>query len=253
MYNGALAGVSLSGDVFFYVNPLASKGDHHRKAWYGTACCPSQISRFLPSIGNYIYGISSNAVWVNLYIGNTAEFKVNKKTVKLCQETAYPWDGTVKLTIESAFSNDIRLRIPDWCKSYTLAVNDETVASPVVEKGYAVLSRKWKAGDQITLTFYMPVEVIAANPNVKENTDKRAVQRGPLVYCIEEVDNKDRFDSIVLSPDTKYRAAFQYSLLNGVTTVTATNGDKTFTLIPYYAWDNREAGEMKVWIDYVEK
>jgi DUF1680 family protein len=252
MYNGALAGVSLSGDLFFYVNPLASKGDHHRQAWYGTACCPSQMCRFIPSIGNYIYGVSSDAVWVNLYIGNTAEFKVKKKTVKLRQETGYPWDGAVTLTVESAFAGGIRLRIPEWSKSYTIAVNGETVASPVVEKGYAVLKRKWKAGDRITLALDMPVKVVAADPHVKENIGKRAIQRGPLVYCLEEADNKDGFDQIALLPDTKYQATFQPSLLNGVTTVTAKNGDKAFTLIPYYAWDNREAGEMKVWIDYME-
>jgi DUF1680 family protein len=252
MYNGALAGISLAGDLFFYVNPLASKGDHHRRTWYGTACCPSQISRFIPSIGNYIYGVSSDAVWVNLYIGNTAEFKVDKKTVKLRQETGYPWDGAVALTLESAFAGDIRLRIPDWCKSYTLAVNGETLASPATEKGYAILKRKWKAGDRIVLTLDMPVEVVAADPRVKENSGKRAIQRGPLVYCIEEADNKDGFDQIALLPDTKYQVTFQPSLLNGVTTVTAINGDRAFTLLPYYAWDNREAGEMKVWIDYVE-
>jgi DUF1680 family protein len=252
MYNGALAGISLKGDLFFYVNPLASKGTHHRQAWYGCACCPSQISRFLPSIGNYIYGVSSDALWVNLYIGNTAEFEVNGKPVKLRQETDYPWDGAVALTVESAFAGDIRLRIPDWCKSYTLAVNGETVASPVVEKGYAVLNRKWKAGDRMALALDMPVEVVAADPRVQENIGKRAIRRGPLVYCLEETDNKGAFDQIALSPGTKYQAVFQPSLLNGVTTVTATNGDKAFTLIPYYAWDNREAGEMKVWIDYVE-
>jgi DUF1680 family protein len=253
MYNGALAGISLKGDRFFYVNPLSSEGGHHRQAWYGCACCPSQISRFMPSVGNYIYGVSSGAVWVNLYIGNTAEFKVDRKTVKLRQETGYPWDGAVALTVESAFTGDIRLRIPDWCKSYTFAVNGETVASPVVEKGYATLNRKWKADDRITLALDMPVEVVAADSRVRANTGKRAVQRGPLVYCVEETDNKDGFDQIALLPDTKYQAAFQPSLLNGVTAVTATNGDRTFTLIPYYAWDNREAGEMKVWIDYVEK
>jgi DUF1680 family protein len=253
MYNGALAGISLRGDLFFYVNPLASKGNHHRQAWYGCACCPSQISRFLPSIGNYIYGVSTDALWVNLYIGNTAEFKVNGKTVKLLQETNYPWEGAVALTVETPLKKAIRLRLPGWCTSYTLAVNGETLASPVVEKGYAVLSREWQAGDRITLAFDMPVEVVAADPHVSENIGKRAIQRGPLVYCAEEADNKGAFDQIALSPETSYQAAFQPSLLNGVTTVAATHGDRQFTLIPYYAWDNRDAGEMKVWIDYVEK
>ncbi|MDR2627778.1 MAG: glycoside hydrolase family 127 protein, partial [Dysgonamonadaceae bacterium] len=213
-------------------------------------CCPSQISRFLPSVGNYIYGVSADALWVNLYIGNTAEFEVNRKQVKLRQETNYPWDGAMTLILESVFAGDIRLRLPDWCKSYTIAVNGETVASPVVEKGYAVLKRKWKADDRITLTLDMPVEVVAADPHVKENIGKRAVQRGPLVYCAEQADNQ-HFTLIALNSDTKFNASFNSELLNGVETITALFPDgKQFMLIPYYAWDNREAGEMKVWIDH---
>jgi DUF1680 family protein len=256
MYNGALAGISLAGDRFFYVNPLASKGGHHRQAWYGCACCPSQISRFLPSVGNYIYGVSTGALWVNLYIGNTAEFEVNGKTVRLRQETGYPWDGAVALTVESVsapLKEAIHLRLPGWCASCTIAVNGETVASPHTDKGYAILNREWKAGDRITLSLDMPVEVIAADPRVTANAGKRAIQRGPLVYCAEEADNRDGFDRIALSPETTYEAAYRPSFLNGVTAVTATNGDRSFTLIPYYAWDNREAGEMKVWMDYNEK
>ena len=255
MYNGALAGISLAGDLFFYVNPLASKGNHHRQAWYGCACCPSQISRFLPSIGNYIYGVSPDAVWVNLYIGNTAEFKVNGKTVRLRQESGYPWHGAITLTVESAsapLKEAIRLRLPGWCTSYAIEVNDERVVSPVTDRGYAVLERKWKAGDRITLSLDMPVEVVAADPRVAANTGKRAIQRGPLVYCAEEIDNRDGFDRVALSPETTYQAAFQPLLLNGVMTVTATDSNRSFTLIPYYAWDNREAGEMKVWLDYHE-
>jgi DUF1680 family protein len=256
MYNGALAGISLAGDRFFYVNPLASKGQHHRQAWYGCACCPSQISRFLPSIGNYIYGVSSDAIWVNLYIGNSAEFKVNKKSVKLRQETAYPWDGVATLIIESVsapMTETIRLRLPDRNTSYIIDVNGETLVSPAIEKGYAVLNREWRAGDRITLTLNMPVEVVAADPRVSENVGKRALRRGPLVYCAEEVDNAGAFDQIAFSPETSYQATFQPSLLNGVIAVTAANGNKSFTLIPYYAWDNRQAGQMKVWIDYAEE
>ncbi|MDR0393858.1 MAG: glycoside hydrolase family 127 protein, partial [Tannerella sp.] len=154
MYNGALAGVSLGGDRFFYENPLASKGHHHRQAWYGCACCPSQTSRFLPSIGNYIYGVSSDAVWVNLYIGNTAEVKVGDHTIVLHQETGYPWEGDVKVTIQAMdapLKKEMRLRIPGWCKYYTVAVNGEKAALQAMEKGYVVLDREWKAGDEITL------------------------------------------------------------------------------------------------------
>jgi DUF1680 family protein len=254
MYNGALAGVSLAGDRFFYVNPLASEGHHHRQAWYGCACCPSQISRFLPSIGNYIYGISPDAIWVHLYMGNTAEVKASEDhTVVLQQETDYPWSGDVRMRIKALnapLKKEIRLRIPGWCESYTVAVNGKTVPSPVTEKGYAVLDRKWKAGDEITLSFDMPVEVIAAHPRVRENTGKRAVQRGPLVYCIEEADHKEDFEKITLSPHTAYSFEYVPDLLNGVIRITANPGDKAIQLIPYYAWDNREAGAMKVWIDY---
>ena len=129
MYNGALAEVSLSGDRFFYVNPLESKGDHHRQEWYGCACCPSQISRFLPSVGNYIYGISVNALWVNLFIGNTTQLAIDGNDVILKQETNYPWDGLVKFSIASnlPLNKELRIRIPGWCKSYSLSINDKDI------------------------------------------------------------------------------------------------------------------------------
>lgn len=252
LYNGALAGISLNGDLFFYVNPLASHGDHHRREWYGTACCPSQVSRFLPSIGNYIYSTSKEAVWVNLYIGNSAEVGAGKETVRLMQETGYPWDGSITLTVEplkSSLRKEIRMRIPGWCKQYSIAVNGEQIIDPQIENGYLVIERKWISGDKITLSLDMPTEIIAADPRVKENIGKRAIQRGPLVYCAEEADNPS-FDEVILTPDAEIRERFNSSLLNGVTTIDAIRGDKTVRFIPYYAWDNREAGEMKVWIDY---
>ncbi|MDR1516852.1 MAG: glycoside hydrolase family 127 protein [Dysgonamonadaceae bacterium] len=277
MYNGALAGISLAGDRFFYVNPLASHGTHHRQAWYGCACCPSQISRFLPSIGNYIYGVSENAIWVNLFIGNSAEIQVGNNKVKLRMETNYPWDGNATLHIDGAdkpFEGEIRVRIPEWCKDYcfiydrinekhgiwegTFYFKDEVelytekgYKSNVIDKGYFVINRKWNPTDKLTISFKMPVEVVAANPNVKEDEGKRAVQRGPIVYCAEQIDNKD-FDKISLNPDTKFTANFNAGLLNGVETITAESESGQFTLIPYYSWDNREAGEMKVWLDYNE-
>lgn len=249
MYNGALAGISLEGDTFFYVNPLESVGNHHRKPWYGCACCPSQICRFLPSIGNYIYGVSDNAVWVNLYMGNTAEVKVAGKDVTLTQKTDYPWDGAIALTVgtKSPVKTQIRLRIPDWCSSYTLAVNGQPVEAPV-EKGYAVIERKWKNDDTVELNLDMPVEVVAADPRVKENEGKRAVQRGPLVYCIEEADNKVDFDSLRISEDAQFTTEFRPDFLRGVVTITARTADNTLNYIPYYTWDNREAGGMKVWV-----
>lgn len=249
MYNGALAGISLDGNRFFYVNPLASKGDHHRQEWYGCACCPSQVSRFIPSIGNYIYGTSADALWVNLYIGNNAEFNIDDNKVSIQQETNYPWEGDVKLTLNSSLNKEIRLRIPAWCKSYTLTINGEKQTTPVIEKGYVVLNKEWQKGDIIALTFEMPVEVIAADSRVKENVGKRAIQRGPLVYCIEEVDNND-FADIMLSEETTFITNYTSELLNGITTIDGSANGKNVRLIPYYTWDNRDTGEMKVWIDY---
>ncbi len=249
MYNGALAGISLAGDLFFYVNPLESLGNHHRKPWYGCACCPSQICRFLPSIGNYIYGTSKDGVWVNLYMGNRAAVKVGRKSLTLKQETNYPWEGAVALTVGTSrpVRAKMRLRIPSWCADWTLAVNGESVQAPV-EKGYAVLDRKWKDGDRIELNLDMPARLVAADPRTKEDEGCRAVQRGPLVYCLEGVDNPEDFDGLRLHEDTSFEEAFEPELLRGVVSLSAASGDKTLKFIPYYAWDNREAGKMKVWI-----
>lgn len=259
MYNGALAGISLAGDRFFYVNPLASKGDHHRQAWYGCACCPSQISRFLPSIGNYIYGTSPDAIWVNLYIGGEARIPAGRDTLTLAQQTGYPWNGHIQLTVKEAgrpLATKLKLRIPDWCKQYTLAVNGETVDGCSVEQGYAVVDRTWNIGDQVTLTLAMPVEVVAADPRVKENTGKRAIRRGPLVYCAEAVDNPEHFEQIAFSPATTFETIYRSDLLGGIVEIQAVTpgrgGSRRTTLVPYYAWDNRAPGAMNVWIPYTE-
>ena len=252
LYNGALAGISLAGDRFFYVNPLESLGTHHRQAWYGCACCPSQICRFLPSIGNYIYGVSDDALWVNLYIGNDAAVNVGGKTVTVNQDTGYPWDGGVRITLgmKGTLGKDVRIRIPGWCKDYFITVNGNVVEAPV-DKGYAVLSGKWRDGDIIYLQMEMPAEMVAADPRVKEDEGRRAVQRGPLVYCMEEVDNPD-YGSICLESGSEFEAKWEPDLLNGLMTLSANCGDSPVRLIPYYAWDNREAGRMQVWIPYSE-
>ena len=254
LYNGALAGISLQGDHFFYVNPLESEGNHHRQAWYGCACCPSQICRFLPSIGNYAYGISDSALWVNLFMGSDVKVNVAGREMTVHQTTTYPWDGYVslELSLPKPVKADVRLRIPGWCKDFTLAVNGKAVNVPV-EKGYAVLSRKWRDKDRVELVLDMPVEVVAADPRVKEDQGKRAVQRGPIVYCIEEVDNSQDFDALTLKAD----AEFQLTKLpkeqwwgHELMQISARSGEEQLTLIPYFAWDNREAGKMKVWLPY---
>lgn len=252
LYNGALAGISLGGDRFFYVNPLESKGDHHRQEWYGCACCPSQLSRFLPSIGNYIYASSDDALWINLYIGNTGQIRIGETDILLTQETDYPWDGSVKLTISTSqpLEKEIRLRIPNWCKTYDLSINGKRI-NVSEEKGYAVI-KDWKSQDVIALDMDMPVEIVAADPHVKENFGKRAIQRGPLVYCMEEIDNPVYFDQIQLSPSTTFQTAFASDILNGIKTIKTNGRAQSATFIPYYAWDNRKAGKMRVWIPYNE-
>lgn len=252
LYNGALAGISLGGDRFFYVNPLESKGDHHRQEWYGCACCPSQLSRFLPSIGNYIYASSDDALWVNLYIGNTGQIRIGETDIQLTQETDYPWDGSVKLTISTSqpLEKEIRLRIPNWCKTYDLSINGKRI-NVSEEKGYAVI-KDWKSQNVIALDMDMPVEIVAADPHVKENFGKRAIQRGPLVYCMEEIDNPVYFDQIQLSPSTTFQTAFASDILNGIKTIKTNGRAQSATFIPYYAWDNRKAGKMRVWIPYNE-
>ena len=252
LYNGALAGISLGGDRFFYVNPLESKGDHHRQEWYGCACCPSQLSRFLPSIGNYIYASSDDALWVNLYIGNTGQIRIGETDILLTQETDYPWDGSVKLTISTSqpLEKEIRLRIPNWCKTYDLSINGKRI-NVSEKKGYAVI-KDWKSQDVIALDMDMPVEIVAADPHVKENFGKRAIQRGPLVYCMEEIDNPVYFDQIQLSPSTTFQTAFVSDILNGIKTIKTNGRAQSATFIPYYAWDNRKAGKMRVWIPYNE-
>lgn len=248
MYNGALAGISLSGDRFFYDNPLESLGNHHRQAWFGCACCPSNICRFLPSIGNYVYGTSDDAVWVNLYMGNTGKVADG---VTLTQKTGYPWDGRVELTVgtEKKLRKAIRLRIPGWCGNYTVEVRGKKV-EPIVEKGYAVLEGPWKDGDVIVLTLEMPAVATFADPQVKEDEGKCAIQRGPIVYCLEEVDNAGSYDDVLITADTPLQPEWQKELLGGVTTVTATSNGKAWRFIPYYSWDNREPGRMKVWVAY---
>ncbi len=253
MYNGALAGISLSSDRFFYVNPLASAGAHHRKPWYGTACCPSQISRFLPSVGGYVYAVSPDALWVNLYIGSSTAVKVGGTSVGVDMTTEYPWKGDIRIAISPKRTKTfgVRLRIPQWSEDcYTVKVNGETVPATLAE-GYVTLSRKWRKGDEISLSLDMTPKVVAADPRVKADEGRRAIQRGPLVYCLEETDNPAIADA-VLEEDAALETAFDQQLLGGVTTVTAHQKSGELKFIPYYAWDNREPGRMEVWVRYEE-
>ncbi|OFX31360.1 MAG: hypothetical protein A2W90_06955 [Bacteroidetes bacterium GWF2_42_66] len=256
IYNGVLSGISLAGDLFFYVNPLESDGDHHRKRWYGCACCPSNVSRFIPSIGNYIYLVGEKEIFINLYMGNKANTELGNTKLELVQKTNYPWSGNVEIEIKPATASvfSVNMRVPGWCRKYTIAVNGKQTASPFVENGYVKIGRKWESGDKIRLNFEMPVEVVAADPQVKQNIGKRAVQRGPLVYCAEQADNrKIDWNQISIDPDGQFKPVAAKRKLEGMTILQTNNQKRKLTFIPYFAWDNREPGKMKVWLDYHEK
>ena len=253
LYNGLLAGWSLAGDSFFYVNPLESDGDHHRKRWYGCACCPSNVSRFIPSIGSYIYLANDDEILVNLFVGSQAEMNIGNDIVVLTQETNYPWDGHVELSVDSStpVHASIKMRIPGWCKNFDLALNGEQVENPELQHGYAVLQRDWISGDKIVLDLKMPVEIVAADPRVKANIGKRAVQHGPVVYCLEECDNpKQAWEKITMTSESVYSVGFKSDLLGGCNLIRTTAQQAPLTFVPYFLWDNRDAGKMQVWINY---
>ena len=270
LYNGVLSGVSLDGEKFFYVNPRTSMGNHHRQEWFECACCPPNIARLIASLGNYVYSQSETDAIVHLYIGGSAHLNVAGQTVGLCVDTRYPWDGKVVITVEpeTPASFGLKLRIPVWCRQFRLRINGVAVKSPQVKLGYIRLYQEWKAGDSVELHLYMPVELVKAHPEVRDDIGCVAIQRGPLVYCLEQVDNNVLLNQIVLPRDAKLEAQFEQNLLNGVMVI---HGDglvvdnsgwdnqlyrfvndqqKCFRIsaIPYYAWSNRECGEMQVWI-----
>jgi DUF1680 family protein len=252
MYNGALAGVSLTGERFFYVNPLESKGAHHRQEWFDCSCCPTQIARFIPSIGDYVYAVSAKGIWVNLYLAGRAMIPYNEQEVKLRQTTNYPWEGNVALTIETAPAEAfaLSLRIPGWCQQVSVQLNGQPLEQMIFEQGYLQLNRQWQNGDTITLNFVMPVERIYAHSKVMENAGQVALQRGPLVYCVEEVDNPTNFDALCLPEDATFFIRHRPDLLDGVTVIEARfpDGKGQMTAIPYYVWDNRTPGKMRVWL-----
>jgi DUF1680 family protein len=257
MYNGSLSGVSLSGDKFFYVNPLLSDGTHHRVEWFNCSCCPTQIARFIPSIGDYVYAVSDEGVYVNLYIQGTGHIRVKEGGVKLTQTTNYPWEGAVHITLSplSVTRFEVNLRYPGWCQSAALKVNGVSVEDYTVSKGYIKLIRDWKPGDSITVEFDMPVERRYAHPKVAANAGKVALQRGPLVYCLEKADNPFDLKNFMLSVGAKFVTEHVADLLDGVTIIKGLGEtkDEQFVAVPYYAWDNREPGEMEVWLREKQK
>jgi DUF1680 family protein len=274
LYNGVLSGVSLDGERFFYENPLASLGNHHRQPWFDCACCPPNLARLLASLGQYIYAQSETDAVVHLYIQGSGRLKVGGQDVALRQETRYPWDGTVTIRLDTAqpATFGLKLRIPGWCRTAHLRVNGQAVdIAGKVERGYVRLERPWNPGDQVVLDLPMPVERIYAHPNVRQDMGYVALQRGPIVYCLEEVDQAVPVHRIVLPQTANLSSRFDPDLLEGVMVIksTALASDVadwqgtlyraqepnlipcTLTAIPYYAWDNRQSGQMSVWIPAV--
>ncbi len=285
LYNGLLSGVSLSGDRFFYPNPLASMGQHQRSAWFGCACCISNMTRFLPSMPGYVYGQNKNDLYVNLFVGSISQIKLPAGNISITQNTNYPWEGKNELVINPAKATkfSLHIRIPGWAvnqpvpgdlyvdkaqpsKAVTILLNGDPVKYAIV-KGYAVLDRNWKKGDKVSIDLPMDVKRIMANDKVNDDKDRFALQRGPLMYCLEGPDNADgSVMNIVVKKDVPVQAVYHPGLLNGVVTLqmkgSATkrqlNTDELIktqqdvVAIPYYSWANRGPGEMEVWIPFEE-
>lgn len=269
LYNGFLAGVSLEGDKFFYVNPLASDGKRKfnvrteatRAPWFRTSCCPTNVVRFLPSLPGYVYASKGNELFVNLFLANAADIMVNNQKVRIEQQTNYPWNGAVQLTLRPAKAQafTLRLRVPGWVSGsplpsqlyayadkttpgYSLKVNGKTL-KPAVENGYASITRTWKPGDRVEWVLDMPVREVIANEKVEDDRGRVAIERGPLVYCAEGADNKGQALNLTVKPGQVFTAEVNPGLLGGITVLKADNT----TLIPYYAWSHRGPGEMAVW------
>jgi DUF1680 family protein len=282
LYNGLLSGISLSGNRFFYPNPLASVGQHQRSAWFSCACCITNMTRFLPSMPGYIYAQNKNDLFINLFVSNNASIKLPVSEIKLKQETEYPWQGKVNITVDPAKTSafTIHIRIPGWAQGQpvpgdlysfasapqqhvVIAVNGKPL-NYATAKGYAAISRTWKKGDKITISFPMEIEKVLANSQVKADKGRFALQRGPVVYCLEGADQADStVQSIVVDTTAVRNAVYNPGKLNGITELTmpgqivtreqktdASKEPHTITAIPYYSWNNRGSGEMEVWIPY---
>jgi DUF1680 family protein len=284
LYNGLISGVSLDGKTFFYQNPLEATGNagkDQRSPWFGVACCPGNITRFMASVPGYVYGQKSESVWVNLYMASSADIRLDSgRTLKIVQDTHYPWDGAVKITVtpDQAAAATLNVRIPGWAHdepvpSDLYRFEDKSVLAPTLkvngrsvpvklDKGYVALTRTWKKGDVVELNLPMPVRRVVANDQVAADRGRVAIQRGPIVYAAEWVDNPGgKVRNLVLPETSKLTAEFRPALLNGVEVVKGkavslardaqgkvVSTPQDFTAIPYYAWANRGKGEMIVWL-----
>jgi DUF1680 family protein len=285
LYNGLLSGVSLDGKKFFYPNPLEST-DYERSPWFGCACCPGNITRFLPSVPGYFYAQKDDSIYVNLFAGGNASIKLqNGCDIKLLQETRYPWQGRVKITVvpERKCQFKIAIRIPGWARNepvpgdlyqfvgtnshpVVIKVNGKSV--PIkIDNGYVQLDRNWKARDVIELNLPMPVQEVVAHNKIIADRGRIALQRGPIVYCAEWPDNPGgKVRNFILPRDQSFNAVFEPCLLNGVETITGkseiiskdakgvkSETEQPFKAIPYYAWANRGKGEMAVWFEEAQE
>ncbi|MDQ3929160.1 MAG: glycoside hydrolase family 127 protein, partial [Chloroflexota bacterium] len=281
LYNVLLAGVSLEGIAFFYDNPLESDGTHQRSPWFECACCPSNVARFLPALPGYVYAQQDDTIYVNLFVAGSAEIQLaSGQVVTLTQETRYPWDGRVRLAVKASTPEPftIKVRIPGWAcdevvpgdlyrfvdkleESARITLNSEPVDMRV-DQGYVSLTRTWQPGDVIECDLPMPVRQVVAHEQVEADRGRVALQRGPLVYCVEWTDNPDgSVRDLVLPDSSTFAAEWKPDLLNGVIVLKGRAlrqrlGDsgqpvlteQDFTAIPYYAWAHRGPGEMLVWL-----
>jgi len=281
LYNSMLSGVSLSADRFFYPNPLESNGQHLRQAWFGCACCPSNVARFVPAIPGYVYAVTDKELYVNLFISNDANITLGNRKLRITQKANFPWDGKVEILVnpETSSKFTLMIRIPGWAQNEALPgglykfadqdtepvivkVNGE-VSELKLKDGYAAISRRWRSGDRVEVEFPMPVRKVIADERVKEDKNKIAFQRGPVIYCAEWPDNNTgKVLNLVVKNDAAFTTEFIPSLLGG-TQVIKTSGFQTrrgrdgkvellreepVILIPYALWNNRGAGQMIVWL-----
>jgi DUF1680 family protein len=277
LYNAMLPGISLSGDLYFYQNPLADQGVHRREPWFDCACCPPNLARTLASITGYLATTSEPGIWLHLYAASQIDTRLpSGQQLRLTQHTDYPWDGDVRIDVESSGNYSLFLRIPGWCgDGVSATVNDRPVAAVTRPGSYLEIAREWSTGDVVRLCFPMPVTTVLAHPDLFENTGRVAVFRGPILYCLEQAGNGTLDPKRVSIPEASAFAVHrQPELLGGVNTLTATastaapssswadrlyqpasaslgessTGRAEITLIPYFAWANREPGPMEVWL-----
>lgn len=285
LYNGALSGVNLKGDRFFYPNPLESLGQHERSPWFGCACCPSNVARFIPAIPGYIYSVTDKSLYVNLFASNKADIAFGRHHIKISQETDYPWNGNITIKVDSVSRGSFTMlvRIPGWARGeampgdlYRFADDRQTVffikvngkeVKAAIKNGYVSVNRNWKKGDVVELALPMEVRTVIADERVKDDNNKYAVQRGPLMYCAEWPDNSEgHVLDLVVNEKPEFTAEFRPDFLNGAEIIRTDGhqatrnldgtitlgGEEEITLIPYFLWNNRGPGEMKVWLPYRE-